>query len=71
MVLGLFHLSDETTAYTAITCILLTYSRAFTIAVKYAYYGKADIYGQHGMYTDSYTRTNRLHQKLICMSFIP
>lgn len=71
MVLGLFHVSDETTAYTAITCIILTYSRAFTIAIKYAYYGKADIYGPHGMYTESYTHIDRMHQKLMCKSFNP
>ena len=69
MILGLFELSDEMTVYTALTCIICTLSRAVTLAVKYAFYGNLDIYGEHGLLRQTYTHTYRMHQKLMSTFF--
>jgi hypothetical protein len=69
MILGLLDLSDEVTVYTALTCIICTLSRAFTLAVKYAFYGNLDIYGGHGLLNQSYTHTDRMQQKLMSVFF--
>ena len=69
MFFGLLGWTDEVTIYTGLTCIICTYSRAFTLAVKYAYYGNEDITGEHGILTESYTHMARLAQKLMSIFF--